>query len=155
MTLVPKNFNPPTQLVTSTFLISKLCAKDVYLDYPVVMSNIEIIRETRGGNWPTLNLTFEDDFIDLAWHQREFEYKRSFAFKALSPNQNSFLGCIYFYPPNWRKKAPKGTDVDVSFWVTQEVFDQGLYEKLYYEIQRWIAKDWPFKHPFWTNKFLP
>lgn len=153
--IVPKDFEPPEKLVTSTFIIRKLCASDVYLDYLTVMANIDIIRKTRGGDWPTPNLTFEEDLIDLAWHQREFEYKKSFAFIVLSLDQSKALGCVYFYPPNWRKKATQLADVDVSFWVTQNAYDHGLYLKLYQAIQSWLQKDWPFKHPFWTNAIIP
>ncbi len=155
MGFIPESFNPPKELATSAFFISMLCAKDVYLDYLAVISNIDIIRKTRGGDWPTTSLTFEDDFIDLAWHQREFEYKRSFSFSVRSFDKSQYLGCVYFYPPNWRIKAPKKADVDVSFWVIQKAYDQGLYEKLYKVIRAWLEKDWPFKHPFWTNSLLP
>lgn len=152
---IPKNFNPPQQLVTSNFFLRKLCAHDVYRDYLAVMANMDIIRKTRGGNWPTPSLTLEDDFIDLAWHQREFEYNRSFTFIVLSPDQSQYMGCVYFYPPNWRKEAPQEADVDVSFWVVQEAYDRGLYGELYGAVRSWLAKGWPFKHPFWTNQLLP
>jgi hypothetical protein len=35
-----------------------------------VMSSIDVIKKTRGGDWPTSDLTFEDDLIDLAWPAR-------------------------------------------------------------------------------------
>lgn len=155
MKLVPKDFKVPEKLEHPKFLIRKLCARDVYLDYIAVMSSIDIIKKTRGGSWPTPDLTFEDDLIDLAWHQREFEHKTSFAYTVMNPDELECLGCLYFYPPGWRKDESKGTDVDVSFWVTQKAYDQGLYTELYKTIKEWLAKVWPFQKPFWTNAQLP
>jgi len=86
-----------------------------------VLSSVDIINKTRGGDWPTSDLSFEDDMI-----------------------------CLYLYPVGFRKEAPEGSDVDVSFWVTQKAYDQGLYEELYTTLKEWI-KVWPFKKPFWSS----
>lgn len=153
--LIPDNFTVPEKLETPLFRIRKLCAKDVYLDYVAVMSSIDIIKKTRGGSWPTPDLSFEDDLIDLSWHQREFENGSSFAYTVMNLSETECLGCLYFYPPGFRKPAPEGTDVDVSFWVTQKSFDRGLYPKLYELIRDWLKKDWPFRKPFWSNLQIP
>lgn len=147
----PEDFPPPELLKTEDFTIRKLLAKDVYLDYMAVMSSIDIIHKTRGGTWPTPDLSFEDDFIDLAWHQREFEHGSSFAYTVMNHEETECLGCLYFYPAGFRKEAQADADVDVSFWVTQKAYDQGLYPKLYKTIQKWLEQDWPFKKPEWTN----
>ena len=78
MRLVPEKFKAPEQMDTPDFRIRKLTYKDAKLDYEAVMSSIDIIKATRGGDWPTKKLSFEDDQIDLAWHQREFENATSF-----------------------------------------------------------------------------
>lgn len=153
--LIPENFNVPEKLETEHFLIRKLCASDVYLDYMAVMSSIDIIKQTRGGSWPTYDLTFEDDLIDLAWHQREFEHKSSFAFTVMNPDESECLGCFYFYPAGFRGEAEEGSDVDVSFWVTQKAYDDGLYPELYVAIKEWLVNDWPFKKVNWSNKEIP
>lgn len=153
--LVSDDFGIPESLKTEHFLIRKLTFGDVKLDYEAVMSSIDIIKRTRGGSWPTKDLTFEDDQIDLGWHQREFEYKSSFAFTVMNPEETECLGCVYFYPTGFRKEAPKDSDVDISFWVTQKAYDMGLYPELYKVLKDWLAKDWPFKKPFWSNTELP
>lgn len=155
MKLIPDNFKVPEMLETPKFRIRKLCAKDVYLDYMAVMSSIDIIKETRGGSWPTPELSFEDDLIDLSWHQREFEHGSSFAYTVMNLDESECLGCLYFYSAGFRKEAPEGSDVDVSFWVTQKGYDQGLYPELYQAIKGWLEKDWPFKKPFWSNMQTP
>ena len=99
-----------------------------------------------------------NDLIDLFWHQREFEFKSSFAYTVMNKDETKCLGCIYFYPPNsGMSDAASGekSEVDISWWVTQEVYDQGFYEKLSFDIKEWVEKEWPFKKVFWANKKLP
>lgn len=153
--LVSEEFNIPNELKSENFLARKLLARDVYLDYMAVISNVELIRKTRGGTWPSSELSFEDDFIDLCWHQREFENKTSFAYTVMSKDQTECLGCFYLYPAGFRKEAPSGSDVDVSFWVTQKAYKNGLYEELYFSLRKWLKKKWQFKKPHWTNQEIP
>jgi len=153
--LVPDSFYVPQKLEHPKFIARKLCARDMYLDYMAVMSSIDIILKTRGGRWPTPSLTLEDDLIDLAWHQREFERKSSFAYTVMNPTETECLGCFYLGQAGYRGKAPDGTDVDVSFWVTQKAYDEGLYAELYDALKRWLAEKWPFKQVFWSNSNLP
>ncbi len=153
--LVPDAFEVPQTLEHPKFIARKLCARDAYLDYIAVMSSIDIIRKTRGGRWPTAALTFEDDWIDLAWHQREFENRTSFAYTVMNPAETECLGCFYLYSAGMRGQPPEDAEVDVSFWVTQSAYDQGLYPELYRTLKRWLEEKWPFKHVFWSNSALP
>lgn len=155
MKLVPDTLTVPKKLETPNFLIRKLCAKDVRLDYKAVMSSLDIIQKTRGGSWPTSALTFEDDLIDLSWHQREFEYHSSFAFTVMSLDEKKCLGCLYLYQPGYRNETSRDADVDVSFWVTQEAYDNGLYPVLYETLDKWLKTSWPFKKIVYTNVNLP
>ncbi len=153
--IVPDAFTPPEKLVHPNFTARKLCARDVDLDYAAVMSSIDIIRKTRGGSWPNSDLTLEDDLIDLSWHQREFENSSSFAYTVMNHAETECLGCFYLYPPGFRGEAPAGTDIDVSFWVTQKAYDSGLYPVLYTALKQWLAAEWPFKNPYWSNQEIP
>lgn len=155
MLSLSKDFKVPEKIEHPKFVCRKLCARDVYLDYIAVMSSIDIIKKTRGGSWPTSDLSFEDDLIDLAWHQREFENRSSFAYTVMNPDETECLGCFYLYPAGFRKESPEGSDLDVSFWVTQKEYDAGLYPELYKTIKEWLAKEWPFKMPFWSNAEIP
>jgi hypothetical protein len=155
MRLVPEAFKVPEKLEQPEFVIRKLCANDVYLDYTAVMTSIDIIKKTRGGDWPTTDLSFEDDMIDLAWHQREFENGTSFAYTVMSPDGSKCLGCLYLHPPGWRNATSNNADVDVSFWVTQEAYDKGLYPKLYKVLDQWLKTTWPFEKIAYTNVEMP
>lgn len=153
--LVPSNFTPPETLITNNFIIRKLCYADAVMDYDAVMSSIDIIQKTRGGDWPTKDLTLLDNQIDLAWHQREFENKSSFAFIVTTLDGSKSLGCVYFYKPGFRGLDSPDCDVDVSFWVTQSAFADGLYPVLYATTQNWLKTSWPFKNPFFSNIVIP
>jgi hypothetical protein len=154
MKLVPDSFTVPEKLETPDFRIRKLRYHDAELDYEAVMSSIDIIQKTRGGDWPTTELTYEDDQIDLAWHQREFENRTSFAYTVMSLDETECLGCLYLYQPGWRGEKTKDADVDVSFWVTQAAYDKGLYPVLYRTIDDWL-KTWPFKKITYSNEVIP
>lgn len=153
--LVPKDFQVPEKLETPDFIIRKLCFTDAELDYKAVMSSVDLIKRTRGGSWPSPDLTFIDDQIDLAWHQREFEHRTSFAYTVMSPDEKECLGCLYLYPPRYRNETSKDADVDVSFWVTQKAYDKGLYVILYKTLDNWLKSTWPFKKIVYTNKEIP
>ena len=154
MTLVPASFVVPEELETPDFRIRKLTFRDAERDYKAVMANIDLIRKTRGGDWPSAELTFEDDQIDLAWHQREFERRTSFAYAVMALDETECLGCVYLYPPGFRGEVSAGAEVDVSFWVVQAAYDRGLYAALFATLQRWLM-DWPFRSIAYSNTVLP
>ncbi len=152
---IPDNFEVPETFITERFIMRKLCFSDAKLDYEAVMSSIDIIRDTRGGTWPTHELTFEEDQIDLAWHQREFEFRSTFAYTIMNLEETECLGCMYIYPAGHRDKKSQNGDADISFWVTQKEYDKGLYAELYKHILKWLANKWPFKNPIVTNIKIP
>jgi RimJ/RimL family protein N-acetyltransferase len=153
--LVPNQFQVPEKLETEEFIIRKLCFSDADLDYKAVMSSIDIIKKTRGGSWPSSELSFVEDQIDLGWHQREFENKTSFAYTVTSVDGKECLGCLYLYPPGYRDEISKHADVDVSFWVTQTAYNKGLYATLYKKLDNWLKSTWPFKTIVYTNTEIP
>ncbi len=65
------------------------------------MSSVDHLESTysreSGGGWPR-GLAFEDDLIDLGWHQREFTMGFSFAYTVMSPGEIRCLGCVYINP---------------------------------------------------------
>ena len=72
--LVPLDFNPP-KLIKEDYIARQLSVGDVQADYEAVMQSIYIIRKTRGGGWPTSDLTFVFDLEDLGLHQRAYDFK--------------------------------------------------------------------------------
>lgn len=153
------DYRPQERIETPRFVVRKLLARDAKKDYATFMSSIDTIREQRGGDWPTQDFPFEEDVIDLAWHQREFELKTSFAYVVTSLDGKEFLGCLYVYPVGHPMNSaatdvPDGTDAVVNMWVSQKAFDRGFYDELYHFAEHWIT-EWPFRKPFFSNPLKP
>lgn len=141
---VPKDFEVPDILQNEYFRIRMLTVNDVVKDYDAVMSSIRHLQEMflPIWNWPTENLTFEQDLIDLGWHQKEFQMRSSFAYTVVSLDGSLVLGCLYIYPT---KKAE--FDAEIYMWVRQSEVANGLDAILFATVKKWIESEWPFKNP--------
>jgi len=142
--LVPLDFKIPEVLETDRFRLRMLTVDDVIKDYDAVMTSIEHLQKTKPfgskHNWPTKELTLEQDLIDLGWHQKEFQKRSSFAFTIMSLDEDECLGCLYIYPsfnPNY--------DAMIMMWVRQSEVLNGLDELLFSTVQKWIQDNWPFE----------
>jgi hypothetical protein len=133
---VPKEFKVPEKLETKEFRLRMLTVNDVVKDYDAVMTSVEHLRTVwPGGSWPD-GLTFEQDLIDLGWHQKEFQRHTSFAYTVVTPSESKVTGCVYINP------TPKrGYDAVVYLWARQS----GLEARLFSAVRDWLAKEWPFK----------
>lgn len=100
-------------------------------------------------------LTFEANLIDLAWHQREFQDRSTFAYIVYTPDESEYVGCFYLYPPGYRNESSKGCDVDASWWFTKRMKEKGYYEKLYAFLRKWLKEEWGFSSVGFTNKIIP
>ena len=140
---IQKDFKIPEVLETDRFRLRMLTVNDVKKDYDAVMTSIEHLQKTKpfGPNhkWPT-ELTFEQDLIDLRWHQKEFQKRSSFAFTVMNLDESKCLGCLYIYPsdnPNY--------DAMIMMWVRQSEVADGLDEILFSSVKKWIEDKWPFE----------
>jgi len=130
----------PIGFETPDFKVRPLMINDVVKDYDAVMSSVDHLRGVfgPGTSWPSSDLTFEQDLVDLGWHQKEFQIRRSFAYTVMAPNEASCLGCVYINPSN-----KEGFDAVVYLWVRQSAKDL-LDEKVYSDISAWIETAWWF-----------
>jgi hypothetical protein len=137
---VPAQFAVPATLETKEFRLRMLTVNDVVKDYDAVMTSVAHLKTVwPGGTWPE-DLTFEQDLIDLGWHQKEFQIRRSFAYTVVTPSESQVTGCVYINP------TPKrGYDAVVYLWARQSELAGGLESRLYSAVQEWIAREWPFK----------
>ena len=151
--LVPDDFKVPEGLETPRFRLRMLSVHDVVKDYDAVMSSVDHLESTFsrefGGGWPT-GLTFEDDLIDLGWHQREFTMGFSFAYTMMSPDEGRCLGCVYINPTR-----RTGFDASVTLWVRTDALATGLDDALYRAVKDWINSDWPFENPAFPDREIP
>jgi hypothetical protein len=122
-----------------------------------INASLELIRRTRGGGWPTAAVTEEENFVDLVWHEVEFREATSFAYVVRHADRE-YLGCCYLYPIGRRTELTEallGNDVDVSWWVTADAYERGYYARLYAALQRWLADEFPFAAPLYSNREIP
>ena len=84
-------------------------------------------------------MTFEQDLIDLGWHQKEFQRRSSFAYTVVTLDESQVIGCVYIF------STTKGDfDATVLMWVRASVLDAGLDTILYKSVKQWLSQEWPF-----------
>ncbi len=138
MSFVPKEFEVPATLQTAEFRLRMLTVHDVVKDYDAVMSSVEHCRTIWGGKWP-VGLTLEQNLIDLGWHQKEFQTRRSFTYTVVQLDEARVLGCVYILPTRKR-----GHDAEVYLWARQSELAGGLEDRLYATVEDWVSTQWPF-----------
>ena len=115
---------------------------DVVKDYDAVMSSVEHLQKTKpfgpDQKWP-MGLTFEQNLIDLGWHQKEFQMRSSFAYTVMNPNETQCLGCLYIEPT-----TKFDYDAKIYMWIRQSEIPTGLDKYLFETVKEWINEKWPF-----------
>jgi hypothetical protein len=144
---IPADFAVPEKLETDEFRLRMLTVNDVVKDYDAVMSSVDHCKTVwPGGKWPE-GLTLEQNLIDLGWHQKEFQTRRSFAYTVVKPSESMVVGCVYIEPTR-----RCGHDAVVFLWARQSELPGGLEERLYAAVKAWISIDWPFKTPAFPGR---
>ncbi|MFT4863038.1 MAG: hypothetical protein ACI95C_002262 [Pseudohongiellaceae bacterium] len=148
---VPADFVVPTMLENQHFRIRTLTVNDVVKDYDAVMTSREHLLGVFGPNdtWPEANLTFEQDLIDLGWHQKEFQIRSSFAFTVVSLDEERVLGCIYIFPA-----SASDHDAEIIMWVRSDIVDGGYDTILFDTVSDWVKQDWPFENPGYPGRTI-
>ncbi|MGC1305702.1 MAG: GNAT family N-acetyltransferase [Phormidesmis sp.] len=151
---VPSGFTVPTGLVTEQFRLRMLSINDVVKDYEAVMTSYQHLHERSvfgpQSTWPAADLSFEQDLIDLGWHQKEFQNRTSFAYTLMNLDETRCLGCVYIDPAE-----PEDYDAQVVLWVRQSELATGLEEKLVQAVKTWLAEAWPFQRVGFPGRDSP
>jgi len=146
----------PTRLTYEDISATAITRADLADDVRGINASLALIRKTRGGGWPTEPVTEEFNYVDLVWHELEFRDGASLTYAVYGPD--GYLGCCYLYPMGRRTELTEelmAYDVDVSWWVTPEGYERGFYTKLHAGLQRWLADEFPFWRPYWSNREIP
>jgi hypothetical protein len=154
---LPAGYTAPRRLVDEDLVARAISREDLREDVRGINASIDLIRRTRGGLWPSEPVTEEFNYVDLVWHELEFREGDSFTY-ALYENEERYLGCAYLYPMGLRQPVTEkllAFDVDVSWWVTPEAYDRGCYERVYRALRRWLADEFPFQAPYYSNAEIP
>ncbi len=137
---VPREYEVPKSLEADEFRLRTLTVNDVVKDYDAVMSSVDHCKTVwPGSKWPD-GLTLEQNLIDLGWHQKEFQTRRSFAYTVVRTDESQVLGCVYILPT----RKP-GYDAAVYLWARQSEIAGGLEDRLHAAVKGWISHVWPFK----------
>jgi RimJ/RimL family protein N-acetyltransferase len=153
---LPPDFRAPARLVHEDIVAQALTRDHLENDVRGINASLDLIRRTRGGGWPTEAVTEEFNYVDLVWHEQEFREGESFAYAVYGAGR--YIGCCYLYPVGRRtplSEALLANDVDVSWWVTPDAYERGYYAKLYRALQRWVAEEFPFRAPHYSNAAIP
>ena len=138
---VDPEFEVPATLETDRFRLRMLTVNDVVKDFDAVTTSKEHLHDIWGPGWPE-GLTLEQNLIDLGWHQKEFQRRRSFAYTVVALDESRVLGCVYINPT--RKT---GYDAVVYLWARQSELASGMEAELTQAVTAWLAAKWPFKNP--------
>jgi hypothetical protein len=141
MAFLPRDFQVPELVVTERFRLRSITIHDAVKDFDAVLSSRTHLWGRFGEiwGWPPEDMTIEQNMIDLAWHQKEFQLRSSFDYAVMSPDEKRLLGCVYIDPPQ-----QEGTDADVWFWARQSELASGLEAELESFVAQWLAGNWPF-----------
>jgi len=126
----------PAEYFLGAIKLKALSVDDLDRDYEAVMQSAADIKTANPTlTWPD-GLTREQAMVDLAWHQKEFESRRSFAWVVEDKDQ-TYLGCIYVYPSIAGEKS-----ADVAWWwKTGAKLDR---KKFRHDLYLWLSGgSWP------------
>jgi hypothetical protein len=144
MSWLPEDFVHPVHVpVPDTSLhLRPIREADTAIDYPAVMGSRERLWTIFGPawGWPPETMTYEEDRIDLARHEREIAAHQSFNYALLDEQETAIFGCVYIDPPE-----RTGSDAEISWWVVDDLVGSVAEQALDALVPRWIAADWPFR----------
>lgn len=155
--VIPEGFHPPDELVFGELRATPINRSDLSDDVSGINASLDIIRQTRGGRWPTGPVTEEGNYVDLVWHEAEHRDGNSYTYVVRDEN-GRYLGCLYLYPLGRRvplSEALMKHDVDVSWWVTGSAYAEGYYAKVFQALRDWSIGSFPFDNPYFSNVEIP
>jgi len=150
--LLSKEVAVPQRVETERFHIRPLTVADAERDYDAVTESRERIRGTfgPGHGWPPADLTLEQNRIDVAWHEKEFQRRDAFTYAAVDPEETVELGCVYVQPT----RVPE-YETAVYVWIAKRAVDRRLAGAIETAIRTWIAETWPFQSVAYPGRDIP
>jgi hypothetical protein len=139
--LVPDEFEVPDVLEHERFRLRMLTVDDVVKDFDAICDRVD----HRGNPKPPFVETVAENLVDLGWHQREFQLRRSFAYTIVAPDESRVLGCAYIDPSDTH-------DARVWMWVRRDAYEDGLDPVVEAALREWLERDWPFQRVAWGKR---
>ena len=142
--LVPDDFAIPAGLEHERFRLRMLSINDVVKDFDAIYDRVD----RDGTPKPPFVSTVANNLVDLGWHQKEFETRRSFAYTVVAPDESQVLGCVYIDPSETH-------DARVWMWVRRAAWEEGLDPLVEAALRDWLAREWPFQQVDWGHRARP
>jgi len=139
--LVRDEFEVPDVLEHERFRLRMLTVDDVVKDFDAICDRVD----HRGNPKPPFVETVAENLVDLGWHQREFQLRRSFAYTIVAPDESRVLGCAYIDPSDTH-------DARVWMWVRRDAYEDGLDPVVEAALREWLERDWPFQRVAWGKR---
>ena len=141
MPFVTKSFDVPLSAEAALFQLRALSIDVVVKDYEAVMTSREHLWHRFGEiwAWPSTDHSLEQNLIDLARHQSEFQQRTAFAYTVLSQGYSCVLGCVYIYPP-----TSDDVEANVWFWARKSELASKLEQNIETFLILWLRNNWPF-----------
>ena len=139
--LVPEDFAVPAGLEHERFRLRMLTVDDVVKDFDAICDRVD----HQGSPRPPFVGTVGENLVDLGWHQKEFQVRRSFAYSIVAPDESRVLGCAYIDPSETH-------DARVWMWVRSEAWEEGLDPLVEAALRDWIEREWPFETVDWGKR---
>ncbi len=138
-------FTPPMRLETEHMVLEPLAPSHTEMDFAAAQGSREHLQRTlHWGNWPSADMTVDDNRRDLVRHIGEFERHEAYAYTVLSPDRTVCLGCVYLNPWDGSGDDPRGPrDSRLAFWVTEPQLENDLDEHLVRSMLGWIDEHFP------------
>jgi hypothetical protein len=142
--LVPADFEVPAGLEHERFRLRMLRVDDVVKDFDAICDRVDHL----GRPQPPFVDTVALNLVDLGWHEKEFELRRSFAYTVVGPDESQVLGCVYLNPSETH-------DARVRLWVRRSAYEAGLDPVLEASVRDWVATAWPFARVTFAERDEP
>jgi RimJ/RimL family protein N-acetyltransferase len=142
--LVPDDFAIPAGVEHARFRLRMLSINDVVKDFDAICDRVD----RDGTPKPPFVSTVADNLVDLGWHQKEFELRRSFAYTVVAPDDSQVLGCVYIDPSETH-------DAHVWMWVRRAAWEEGFDPLVEAALRDWLAREWPFQEVDWGHRARP
>ena len=139
--LVPEDFEVPEGVEHERFRLRMLTVEDVVKDFDAICDRVD----HRGNPRPPFVETVAENLVDLGWHQREFEMRRSFAYTIVAPDESRVLGCAYIDPSETH-------DARVWMWLRSQAWEEGLDPLVEAVLRDWVEREWPFENVDWGKR---
>ena len=151
-TLVADDFEIPA-LSTDRYRLEPLTNRWVLHDFAAItesFSHIDGLILPPGSLPAEGTYTLETNVLELAWHEREFGARHSFAFAAITHDDQREVGCMYVYP----SMHPDYDAVGCS-WARWDPEDPGADVRFFEEFRSWISAAWPFARVAYPGRSIP